>query len=55
MTFQGIRCDQIDRLEVTDPGRCAIGKTATRYTTGPGDCVRYVDIAPSQYVNLTRN
>jgi uncharacterized protein YcfL len=54
MTFQQIRCDQIDRLEVTDPGRCAIGKTVTRFTTGPGDCVRYVDIAPTQYVNLTR-
>jgi hypothetical protein len=54
MTFQQIRCDQIDRLELTDPGRCAIGKTVTRFTTGPGDCVRYVDIAPNPYVNLTR-
>jgi hypothetical protein len=54
MTFQTIRCDQIDRLEVTDPGRCAIGRTVTRFTTAPGDCVRYVSVAPSPYVNISR-
>jgi hypothetical protein len=54
MTFQQIRCDQIARLEVTDPGRCAVGRTVTRFTTGPGDCNRFVSVAQSPYVNLVR-
>lgn len=54
MTFVGIRCDQIDYLKVTDPGRCAIGKTMTRFSTNPGDCIRFVEIAPSPYVKLQR-
>ena len=33
MTFNQIRCDQIERLAVTDPGRCAVGKSVTRFTT----------------------
>jgi hypothetical protein len=53
MNFR-IPCDQIDYLKVTDPGRCAIGKTMTRFSTNPGDCIRFVDIAPSPYVTLRR-
>lgn len=53
ITFTQIRCDQIDYIEVTDPGRCAMGKL-TRYSAAPGDCIRYVDIAPTSYVRLVK-
>lgn len=54
ITFTGVRCDEIRFLKVTDPGRCAIGTSMTRYSTNPGDCIRLVDIAPSQFVELRR-
>jgi len=54
ITFTGIPCNQIDYLKVSDPGRCAIGRSKTRFTTGPGDCIRHVDIAPTKFVRLVR-
>ena len=54
ITFTGIACDEIEYLKVTDPGRCSVGKTMTRFSTNPGDCIRLVDIAPSPYVRLVR-
>jgi hypothetical protein len=52
ITFTGISCNEVDYLKVTDPGRCAVGKTMTKFSTGPGDCIRLVDIAPSPFVTL---
>lgn len=54
ITFTGIPCKKIDQIKVSDPGRCAIGKNMTRFTTGPGDCIRKVDIAPSKLVRIGR-
>jgi hypothetical protein len=54
MTFTNIKCDQIEYIEVRDPGRCAIGKTLTRFSSQPGDCIRHVDIASTPYVRLIK-
>lgn len=54
ITFTGVSCSQIDYLKVTDPGRCAIGKSMTRFTTEPGDCIRKVSIAPTNFVRIVR-
>jgi uncharacterized protein YcfL len=53
MNFR-VPCDKIDYLKVSDPGRCAVGKTMTRYSTNPGDCIRLVDVASSPYVRLVQ-
>jgi len=53
LTFTQIRCDQIAHIEVSDPGRCAMGKL-TKFSSNPGDCIRYIDIAPSPHVRLVR-
>jgi hypothetical protein len=53
MTFTNIKCDQIDYIEVKDPGRCAMGRL-TRFSSNPGDCIRYVDVASTPYVRLIR-
>ena len=51
--FSGITCDGIDHIEVSDPGRCAMGEL-TRFASQPGDCIRQVHIAESPYVRLVQ-
>jgi hypothetical protein len=51
ITFGQITCPKIDHIEVLDPGRCAMGKL-TRFSAQPGDCGKYVDVAPSPYVRM---
>jgi hypothetical protein len=51
ITFGQITCPEIDHIEISDPGRCAMGKL-TRFSAQPGDCGKYVDIAPSPYVRV---
>jgi hypothetical protein len=53
ITFSQITCDQISYIEITDPGRCAVGDL-TRFSSGPGDCIRNVYIAPTPYVRLVQ-
>lgn len=54
ITFTGVSCNQIEYLKVSDPGRCSIGKSMTRFTTGPGDCIRKVTIAPTKFVRIVQ-
>lgn len=54
ITFTGVSCSAIDYLKVSDPGRCSIGKSMTRFTTGPGDCIRKVSIAPTKLVRIVQ-
>lgn len=51
ITFGQITCPEIDHIEVSDPGHCAMGKL-TRFSSQPGECGKYVDIAPSPYVRM---
>jgi hypothetical protein len=51
-TFMQIRCDEIDYIGITDPGRCAIGDDMNRFTTQPGDCGKFVDIAVTPLMTL---
>lgn len=51
MTFQQVSCDQIERLEVTDPGRCAVAEM-NRYSSNPGDCKKFTDIASSSLARI---
>lgn len=53
MTFHQITCDQIDRLEISDPGRCSVGKL-NRFSAEPGDCAKFTDVAPSSLVNVVK-
>lgn len=53
ITFIEVPCDDISFVEVSDPGRCAMGDL-TRFTSQSGDCIRHVYIAPSPYVRLVR-
>jgi len=53
ITFPQIRCDQIRFVQITDPGRCAMGDLA-RFTSRPGECIRHVDVASTPYVQLVQ-
>lgn len=51
MTFQQVSCDQIERIVVSDPGRCAMGEL-NRFTADPGDCRKFTDVADSRLVRI---
>ncbi|HYN76326.1 MAG TPA: hypothetical protein VES73_00855 [Lamprocystis sp. (in: g-proteobacteria)] len=51
ITFQGVSCDQIRRIEVSDPGRCTVD-ALNRFNSNPGDCAKFSDLAPSRLVNI---
>jgi hypothetical protein len=53
ITFQGVKCDQIRRLEVSDPGRCTLD-TLNRFNTRPGDCAKFSDLAQSSLVSVVK-
>jgi hypothetical protein len=46
IVFNGITCDRIERIEVTDVGRC-IMDDLSRFTAKQGDCLKRIEIAPS--------
>lgn len=51
LTFQRIRCEEIERLEVADPGRCNMAEL-NRFNTEPGDCAKFTDLASGRLVSL---
>lgn len=51
--FSEISCAEIGYLEITDPGRCTLGKLK-RPSSRPGDCIRHEHIAETPYVKLVR-
>lgn len=51
-TYQ-VPCREIDRIEVSDPGRCVLGED-DRFTTDAGDCAKYFDVAASPYVRVVK-
>jgi len=53
VTFNQITCDQIDRLEISDPGRCSVGKL-NRFSAEPGDCAKFTDVGPTSVVNVVK-
>jgi hypothetical protein len=53
-TFSQIRCDEIDFIGITDPGRCAIGEDMNRFTAQPGDCAKFVDVAVSPHITVRK-
>lgn len=53
INFSGVTCDQVKFVEVTDPGRCAMGDL-TRFASRPGDCIRHVYLAKTPYVKLVQ-
>jgi hypothetical protein len=53
-TFMQIRCDEIDYIGITDPGRCAIGDDMNRFTAAPGDCAKFVDVAVSPVITVRK-
>jgi hypothetical protein len=53
ITFSQIPCSEISYIEITDPGRCAMGDL-TRFSSEPGDCIKHVYIAQTPYVRLVQ-
>lgn len=53
-TFTQINCSEIDSIGITDPGRCAIGEDMNRFTTAPGDCAKFVDVALSPHITVRK-
>jgi hypothetical protein len=53
MTFQQVTCDEIDRIEVSDPGRCTLGEL-NPFTAEAGDCAKFTDVADSRLVNMVK-
>lgn len=53
VTFHQVTCDQIDRLEISDPGRCSLGKL-NRFSAEPGDCAKFTDVAPTSVVDVVK-
>jgi len=53
ITFTRTTCDKISYIEVSDPGRCAMGNL-TRFSSQPGDCIRRVYIANTPYARLVQ-
>ena len=53
ITFQGVTCDQIKRIEVSDPGRCTLDKL-NRFTANPGDCAKFTDVADGRLVHVVK-
>jgi hypothetical protein len=53
MTFQGVKCSQITRIEVTDPGRCTMDKL-NRFNSSPGDCARFTEVTGGSLVSVVK-
>lgn len=53
MTFQQVTCDEIDRIEVSDPGRCTLGEL-NPFTAEAGDCAKFTDVADSRLVDMVK-
>ena len=51
MTFQGVRCEEIDRLDIADPGRCNMADL-NRFNTEPGDCAKFTDLSSNRLIRL---
>lgn len=54
LVFTQIQCSEIDYIGITDPGRCAIGEDMNRFTTQPGDCAKFVDVAVSPHITVRK-
>lgn len=54
ITFQGVTCDQIRQLEVSDPGRCTL-ENLNRFNSKAGDCAKFSDLAASNIVSVIKN
>jgi hypothetical protein len=52
--FSGITCDGIGYVEISDPGRCAMGEL-TRFSSQPGDCIRQLYIAQTPFIRLVKS
>jgi hypothetical protein len=53
ITFQGVECDEIDRIEVSDPGRCTVD-TLNRFNSNAGDCAKFSDMASGGVVSVVK-
>ena len=53
LTFNGVKCDELARFEVSDAGRCTMGDL-TRFTAQPGDCIKRIEVAPSPLINFVK-
>jgi hypothetical protein len=53
VTYTNIRCEEIDHITVTDPGRCAIGEV-NRFTAAPGDCAKFIDVPSSPLMDMRK-
>lgn len=53
ITFNGVTCAEIERIEVTDAGRCTMDDLS-RFSAQPGACLKRVEVASSPHVNFSK-
>jgi hypothetical protein len=53
IVFNGVTCAEVERIEVTDVGRCTMDDLS-RFTAKPGDCIKRIEIAPSSQGRVTK-
>jgi hypothetical protein len=53
ITFNGVTCAEIERVEVSDAGRCTMDDLG-RFNAKPGDCLKRVEVASSPHVSFIR-
>jgi hypothetical protein len=51
LTFQQVKCERIQRLEVADPGRCTLADL-NQFNSNAGDCRKYTDLAQGRLVPM---
>jgi len=53
ITFNGVTCAEIERIEMSDAGRCTMDDLS-RFTAKPGDCIDRIHVAASPHISFLR-
>jgi hypothetical protein len=53
ITFNGVTCAEVERIEVADVGRCTMDDLS-RFTAQPGACLKRIEVVASPHVNIVK-
>ena len=53
ITFRGIQCDDISRINVHGADRCSVGDL-TKFSPATGECLRYIRVEASPLVEISK-
>jgi hypothetical protein len=51
--FSGIRCDEIERVQVVGADRCTMGEL-TKYSRAKGECLKLIRVQPSDLATISK-